>query len=347
MHRRTLVIFTIILAFQFSGCTSIYKYMKNKRDRTYREGLVLYRQKKYSKAHDKFAVVVSIDPGYARAKVYLRRTEIYMKRKERRIQKRVNAQYITGMRYRRSGKYEAALRYFLIVSRQDPYYEDVDDQIDECREKLQRRFRYLLKAAEYRYQRKEYKKAYAISERALRISPNDQELLTLMDEIRGGLNDKSRKYRNYANKLYKRKQYKKAKEQCRRALAINPWDNKAKELSADCNRMIAIDRDYMDAVKYYSKKKYFVSRKMFASIQRREEGYRKTKIYIERIDTHIKKNIWKYYNKGVWYYDRDRFKEAVREFNRVLSYSPGYKNAEQYRQRALDKLATKKSLEGN
>ena len=111
--------------------------------------------------------------------------------------------------------------------------------------------------------------------------------------------------------------------------------------------MIAIDKDYKDALKYYSKKDYFVARSMFTSIERREKDYKQTGVYLERTDKLLKKNIWKYYNKGVWYYDRDRFEEAAREFNRVLSVSPGYKNAGQYRQRSLDKLATKKSLEGN
>ena len=66
-----IILITIILSGYITSCVSVFRQMKEKRDTNYRQGLALYKNKNYREAKKKFATVVSIDPDYKKARIYL------------------------------------------------------------------------------------------------------------------------------------------------------------------------------------------------------------------------------------------------------------------------------------
>ena len=345
MKKIPFISIVLLSCITLSSCTMIYKSMKEKRNRTYNEGVTLYNQKKYEEAYDKFDTVVSIDPEYKKSKDYLKRSEAYLKRKEQNIKQRANENYSRGIKLKKAKQYEAALDAFLLSKQQNPDYEDIDDQIDECRNNLTGRFKKLFAQASNQYKAKQYKNSYNTCLNAKKIK-SDSELSSLMGNIESALNDKSRPYRNAGGKFYSNGNYEKAKGQLATALNINPWDKEAKELMDKTSSMLNMSRDYKAAVDLYNRGQSLPAYGKFLAISQKNPQYKDTASYLEKSKAQLSKNIGAYYNSGVQQYDKENFEAAINEFNKVLLVNPDHKSALEYRQRAQAKLDIKKSLGG-
>ncbi|MCP4137670.1 MAG: hypothetical protein GY754_42275 [bacterium] len=341
-----LLIFALILTIEFTGCTTIYQYMKEKRNKTYKEGVTLYNQGKYEEANDRFDTVVSIDPEYKNAKGYLAKTNNYLKREERKEKRKADINYARGMKLKRGRKYEAALDLFLLVEKQDPDNANVGTQIGECREKLAGKYDQVVALAEKQFKRKQYQKAYRTCLRAKKINPLGLKQFTLMDNIKSALEQKASPYSDRAEKYYSADKFKKAKSELLTVLTINPWDEDSKELLKKCNRMIALDAEYQAAIGYYNKKNYVAAYGRFRAINKKESGYKSTNKYLDKTKESLNRNASRYYRSGLRYYDSGKYQAAINEMNKVLLANPGHGKAQEYKQRAKAKLATRRSLGG-
>ena len=347
MNKKITMFVFILIMIQLSACSTIFRYMKDKRNKNYREGITLYKQKKYAEAHNRFDTVVSIDPKYKKAKYYLKKTSNILTRKEKRVHRRANKYYSKGMRLIKARKYEAALNTFLIVQKSEPDYEDLDDQIDLCREKLSGKYKRKFKTANRLYKRKKYKKAYKLCIAAKKYKPDSTELVDLMDDIQEALNKRTKRYRDRAEKLYSKNRLEPAKKQLAKALKINPWDKDSRKLRREIDIKLTINTDYKEAVKLFKKKKHFPAYTKFNSINRKKSGYRSTEKYLKRLKKILSKNVGKFYKRGIQFYNSEKFKAAINEWNKVLSFNPNHKKALEYKKRAKAKLDIKRSLGGS
>jgi len=325
--------------------------MKNKRDTTYDQAIMLYKNKNYQEAQKNFKTVVSIDPEYKKAKVYLKRTTAYLARFERQQkiqeQKKLRAlrqRYYTGLAYKKKRRYESALTVFLSIQDEDPYFEEVEDQIDECREKLAWKYSQIIDKAQDLKEKKEYKKAYATALTAKKYDPDGREAASLIKDIEKELNDEAAPYKSKADVYYNQKKFQLAKDTLKKAETINPWDTEINEKISQCNKMIRIDTMYNDAMKYYRKKDYYTAYAKMLSVNRQEQNYKNSEKHIEHLKLLLNKNINIYYNRGLKYYEQNKFQAAINEWNKVLMIDSGHDKARYYRERAVAKLETQKSL---
>lgn len=330
----------IVLVIQMASCGMIYRHMKQKMKENYREGIALYRKGKYAEAMDRFQEVISIDPEHRGAKRYISITK-------EAIEKTSRVHYRAGMRYKRSGNYERALDELLIVMKKDPDYRDTTEQIYAIRhsDRILKAFERTMKSADRLYERKRYITAYRTSLKAEKYNPESLELLMLKMKIEGALNDKSSPYRNKGEDLYSRGKYRSAQRQLKKALRVNPWDKDARELLGKCNRKIKIAGLYARAKRKYRGRDYFAAYELFKKVDRMEPGYRDARAYIERAKNRLSGSINTYYNRGIVYYNKEQFKKAIGEWNKVLKINPGHKQAREYKERARAKLSIMRSLE--
>ncbi len=330
----------ILLTMQLASCGMIYQYTKQKMNQDYRAGISLYKKGKYADAMEKFQGVISIDPGHRGAKRYIIITQEAMEKSSR-------THYQKALQYRSAGNLERALDEFLIVMKKDPDYRDTKSQVDSIRSSstIQRIFEKKIKLAERYYNRKHYKSAYNQCLKAEKYRPDSVELALLERNIESALREQSGRYLRKGEDLYSRKRYKAARSYLKRALRVNPWDKGARALLKKCNRKIAVAKMYDRARKKYRKRDYYAAYELFQIIDKREPGFRGTKSYIERTKKLLERSKWKYYKIGIAYYDKEQFKEAIAEWNKVLRIDPDHKKAREYKERALAKLAIKRSLE--
>ena len=70
MKRKLFTVFILVIIFQFLSCITIYRSVRDKRDRKYKEGVELYKQNNFAEAHDRFETVVDIEPDYNEEKQF-------------------------------------------------------------------------------------------------------------------------------------------------------------------------------------------------------------------------------------------------------------------------------------
>ena len=75
-----------------------------------------------------------------------------------------------------------------------------------------------------------------------------------------------------------------------------------------------------------------------------ENGYKDTGAYMAKINNSLAGRIGIYYNQGVALYDKGNYRAAIAEFNKVLSINSSHGNAQEYRQRAQQKMETRNSV---
>jgi outer membrane protein assembly factor BamD (BamD/ComL family) len=64
MKRKLITAIIILVIFQLTNCVTVYRFVRDKRDRCYKEGVDLYSQNKFEEACDRFETVVDIEPDY-------------------------------------------------------------------------------------------------------------------------------------------------------------------------------------------------------------------------------------------------------------------------------------------
>ena len=346
MQRIFLQIITILFMCQFAGCTMIYHSVKEKRDRSYREGVDLYNQNKYEEAHDRFKTVVDIEPDYKEARSYLTKTEKLIKLKEKQIKQKANQNYNQGVALLKRQKYEEALTYLLQAKNEDPDLVDVDEKIDECRTKLAPKLKQLLQQTKRLYNAKQYIQAYQAYLKTKFYSPSNAEAEELKGKIEEKLNEKAKKYKTNGWEYYKKKQYAASQQQLQLALKNNPWDNESKDMLNKVNGRLNLDKNYNNAITLYNNADYFAAKSAFTSVNNVEQGYKATDHYLNKINSILSARVPEIYNNGLALYEKGDYQSAVTEFNRVLSINPGHTMAQEYLQRAKSKLEIQKSLQG-
>jgi tetratricopeptide (TPR) repeat protein len=340
------VIFILILC-QLIGCVAIYRSVRDKRDRNYQEGMTYYKQNKIAQANECFETVVDIEPDYKDAKSYLRKTSRLMSQKERRVKQRANVSYEKGVAMLNRRQYDEALGLFLQAQEQDPDHVDVEEKIDECREKLAPRFDQFMKTAERQYERKQYIPAYQSVMKAKAYNPSGSGLGSLRRKIEDKLEDSSEKFYDKGKDLYNRKQYAAAQQQLQKAVRAHPWHEGAKDLLNKASGRLNLDKNYNSAVTMFNSGNYFGAKQAFSQVSGVEPGYKATEQYLSKISSALANQAPAFYNTGVALYDKGNYQAAIGEFNKVLSINPGHSQAQEYRQRAQTKMDIQKSLGGS
>jgi Tetratricopeptide repeat. len=344
MKRKLFPSVIILLIFQLIGCNIIYRSVRDKKERSYREGVELYNQNKIEEANDKFETVVNIHPEYRDAKQYLAQTRWIIASKKRNIKQKANVNYDRGVTQMKYGRYDYALQLLILAKEQDPNHKDVNDKIDECRKKLVPRFEYLLKVAEKQYQWGQYFAAYNTCLKAKTYDPSSMQLHSTMKKIEAKLNANAEKYVDRGKKFYNKKQYQAALGQYRLAQQANPWNKDIKEMIDKTNAKMNLGTNYQNGITLYNKGDYFGAKASFNMVNFAEPNYKATAQYLTNINTAVGGQVGYFYNSGVANYNKGNYEAAIIEFNKVLSINPGNTNAQEYRQRAQTNLEIKKSV---
>jgi tetratricopeptide (TPR) repeat protein len=346
MKRKIFTAITLLLIFQLLSCVSIFRFERDRRDVNYTEGVELYKQNNFAETHDRFEIVVNIDPEYKDAKAYLKKTERLLALKVKNEKQQSNINYDKGVSLMKKGRYDDALGFLLLAQEQESTQVDVEDKIDECRAKLVTQFDSLVKQVELQYQRKQYIPAYRTGLNAQKYNPSSSKLSSLMDKIENILEGKAEKFVIAGTQFYNDKKYAAAQTQLNRALGENPWDKKSKELLSKINEKLNLDKNYQRGITLFNNARFFDAKNAFNQVNATEPGYKKTEEYLTKINNAIAGQIDVYYNNGVSYYNKGNFEASIAEFNKVLAINPSHSNAREYRQRAQTKMEIQKSVSG-
>jgi len=316
--------------------------MKERIEIHYTEGKQLYREGRYRDAEEKFEKVISIDPEHRGARGYLLITREAMK-------DRAEKYYERGMYFKKQNHYVDALHEFLTAQKKDPGYKDTDQQIRSLRttDQIRSEFTTMYEYAKKLHLKKKYKSAYNYCLKAEKYDPHSIELITLKTRVRIALDQKSSEVTNRAEDLYNQEKYTQAGNLAARALKLNPWDTNAKEIRKNANQSMRLNGMYAKAENYYRKGDYFTAYKIFRRIELKEPGFLDTGNYLSTIKSRIRKNIDTYYNRGMRYYESERYQQAIDQWDRVLLVDPDHEKAREYRERAMAKLEIQGSLEND
>ena len=350
MTRKCIFVFSIFLLCQLlcqlTSCTSIYRSVKAKRDRNYKEGVALFNQSNFAEAKDRFETVVSIEPEFLKAKQYLDSTNRILSMKDKNVKIKANVNYEKGVALLHRGKFEDALTLLLAAKEQDPDHADVDDKIDKCRDKLTPKYEKTIQLAERQFQKKQFIPAYNTYLKARIYNPSGGKTTALRNKLESKMEENAGKYKTKGTQLYNKKKYAEAQKQLNLAANANPYDKGTKELLDKCNGRINLDKNYQSALQNYNSNNLFGAKAMFNQVNAVEPGYKGSNQYLNKINNALQGQIGTFYNNGVAQYDKGNYETAIAEFNKVLSINPSHTGAQEYRQRADTKLQIKKSLGG-
>lgn len=334
----TIFILACLLLFN-SGCATIYQQQKKKINENYQEGIQLYKKGDYNKAKERFETVLSIDPDHSGARQYLVITT-------EALQKRAKKYYDAGINYKRKGDLENALLQFLEAEKRDPNYKDVKTQIANIRNSnyARKKYDHYYGVAKKQFDKKQYIAAHNSVNQAALYNPDSLELASLKTRIKNQLDNASYPYTSKAEDALKKNKYDAAKTYSNKALKVNPWDEKAREILNKINRMENLNEMYASGEKAYNKGDLITAYRLFKRVDNEEPGYHNTSNYLSVIKSKLEANINTYYQNGISYYEQDNFEAAIAEWDKVLLIDPDHQKAREYRERAVAKLELQKTL---
>lgn len=191
----------------------------------------------------------------------------------------------------------------------------------------------------------EIKKATKELNRLISVVPNDKNIYKKIKENDKLLIEKAEELYNEAKDYFAKYKYEKCIASSEQALTYNPYYQEASELLKKAKGKHLNKKYLTRAQNYFKQGKYISVLSLTKKILRYNPRYKAAKSLQAKATKILTDNINIYLSKGKGLYSSGKYKQAIREFDKILTVSPRHSIAKDYKKRALSKIKAIKQLE--
>lgn len=327
------------------------KETKNKiTSRTYvTQGIDLYNQKEYDKALHAFDIALIWDPTNKDALSWLERTRAEKKAAE------INALLAAAKAAIRSEDYLEAISKTEAALAVDSTNIEARTLAEDSRRKFSQKvfaqtssssntgeINALYQQGLDQYAEGDYTGATETWNKIAQLQPRSQVVATYQRQTSERISERLTNGKQQLSSLESRGQWREALQLARQLQRLTPGDKEIATKIANYESKIAtlLAEHQSQGIQYFNQGSYVNAQKSFNAMLSLDPGNATAKQYLDRIKTKLQgKDADALYMQGVQAYTENRYEEAIRYWEQVLSINPNYENAARNIQRAREKLA--------
>jgi len=324
--------------YYLSGINDIFIAVGEKH---FQQGMQQYQRENYPAAVQGFSKAIKYNPESIAAQSYLAKTISRMQEKASEI----DGLLVRGQAYEKSSRYVQAANQYLAVLKVEPQNLLAQRQLKELRPKINDYVRNKYKEAKGLNDRGNHDKAIEVFRVILAIDPGHKLARSGIRFARGKLEKIMDVRMTRADSLAALQRWDEAVEsydrilrnepQNQNALAAKEKVQKGKTIAnlVSAGRQAGLEQNYGQALHLFEQVLEIDPNHLFARAE------------LIRINKRIEKQVEELFNRGMDLYTQDRYQEAIRELNRVLTLNPKHRGALDYVQQAQERIAALKKLQ--
>ncbi len=174
------------------------------------------------------------------------------------------------------------------------------------------------------------------------LQPRSQVVATYQRQTSERMTERVSSGKQQLNSLESRGQWREALQLARQLQRLAPSDREISGKISNYESKIAtlLAEHQSHGIEYFNQGSYVNAQKSFNAMLSLDPGNATAKQYLDRIKTKLQgKDADALYMQGVQAYTENRYEEAIRYWEQVLSINPNYENVARNIQRAKEKLA--------
>lgn len=314
--------------------------LKKEAEDRYFRGLGFYSQRNFAKAREEFEAILKIDPDHQEAKEYLERIDRESQQARLRI---TNLLQEAETLERRGSLLGARQRYQTILSL-EPGNSQATQRLADLNQRIIRYVAEQYALGEKAYGNNRLGEAQRIFRNILSYSPNHAGARRYLARISEMTSGNANQYLERAEKLYQQKQWNNTLALLDSLLNAYPENSHAAQLRQQTLEQIDIAELIESAKSDYLAGRYIEAIQVFDSVLEKAPDNEEARELREMCQKNLTDQVDAIFNQGIRLYTEEKYQLAIREFDRILGVNPSHKGAQEYKQRAQERLQALESL---
>jgi len=309
-----------------------------KRDAYFTGGVELYRQQRYRDAIEAFNLALMYDRDYSPAREYRSAAESDYRVK-------VEEYYERGQLLVIKERYYDAIQMFRAALAINPHHDSSRVRLVAAEEKLHALVDTTFETGQRYWRQRQYRQAHAMFQRALEYDSTDehaQEALAKIDSERTVVVDS---LIHVGEMAMRQSLLETARNAFDKAAVIDPGNSQMGHRLSSLREKLSLRELIEEGKKQLALGKMQDALSAFKLVLERDPMNDEAKKYAAQCLASLRNTVDELYQNGQHAYSNEEYETAIDLFTRVLAIDPNHKTAQEYLQRANDKLKALEQLQ--
>lgn len=304
-------------------------------DELFWQGLGYFTQKKYDSAIAAFKKSLNYKKDNEEAQTYLKKAI-----EEKQVLETKCRQLLARARmYERGKKFADAIETYKTIIKLDPMHQEAKDGLKKIQPYVDRFVNTYLVRGKSAFQQGQFEQANKAFSKALDYDPGNRtakNYLARIDQIQT---------RNLEASYQKGLEYFAAKEWQQAIAAFDEVLGKnGRYKEAHQKRREAYSHSRLEelldrAEQKFRSGRYLEALELYTHVSARQNSNELAAQRIQECQQHLEQEVEKYFSRGINYYTREKYSDAIREWNKVLRIDPDHAQAIAYKRKAEERLS--------
>ncbi|MFQ5648824.1 MAG: tetratricopeptide repeat protein [bacterium] len=321
--------------------SSIGKILSDMGSEYFLQGVGYYQQKNYARAKTEFERAIEFNSDLEEAQKYLRLTKEKIAQREEKVTELLRQVKVLEQQ----GKSVQATNVCLKVLELDKNNQQALEFLNRLRPKTARFVSREFDEAMRYYQQGNLSKASKLFAHILSIDPNHSRAKTTLAKLRQEQKTKLAFHLAQADGFAQASQWQRALEHYSKALTVEPGNREALAGRDRMQMKLQIATMLASAQTEFERENYTKAVTDYESILRLDPDNSTAKLNLRSANQKIQQQVETHFNKGINLYTRDKYDDAIVEFERVLALDPNHNGARDYIQQAEQRLTALRRIQ--
>jgi len=307
----------------------------------YLRGIGYYKQRNYLRAHQEITKALRLDPSHKKALEYKKLLDNVLENKQKRIKRLL----VEAERYEQKKLYIKANNRYRQVLNLDKRNRKAIEKVKYYKKYIVSVVRSKFQKAKHLYNTKDFLAASGAFREILSIDPTHGASKTYLRRSQQGLNTTIEDHYNLAQNYFSQERWNEASDECAIILSLNNKHNGAKTLQEKIAQHISLKQLNEKAEQYFLTQDYLRAYETFSQVIKRDPENKTAKEYKQICETEIQTRIEELFNQGMVSYSEGDYREAIKQWNKVLQLDTSHKSTLEYIQKANERIEVLSDIE--
>ncbi|RME01029.1 MAG: tetratricopeptide repeat protein, partial [Calditrichaeota bacterium] len=319
----------------------VTEYFTRQSEELFLRGLGYYSQKNLKMAIASFREALQYNQENGEARTYLEKVDSEYKRRTHQCDSLLTEARALVKQRDYAGAfdlYEAALEL-------DPYREDAKTEMRRLKPILNRYVDGLIAEGRAAFRRGNLEKARRVFKNVLKFDPRQVEARRYLARIQK--EGKKRIQSKYEEGMayFKEKRWPLAIAAFEAVLEMDSSNKAAKRMLREAYSQSSFEENLNRANEKFAAGKYMEAMELYAHLMERDSSNAFIQERLEACQKQLNLLVEKYFNQGISYYAAERYRDAIREWDKALRINPNHTQALAYKKKAQQRLDALRRLQ--
>ena len=309
-------------------------YFASESNELFLRGLGYYSQKNYEMAILSFKEALEYNKFNEEARTYLEKAEFEHKQRKAKCDSLV----LLAKKHVQQKDYIRAFNLYEEALALDPYREDIKAVLRRLKPVVTRYVDGLVGEGKAAFERGNLEQAERAFRKALRFDPGHAEARTYLARIEKEGKNRIESTFQKGMQHFNAREWQKAIEAFEAVLSMNSKHRQARKMLREAYSQVSFEEQLQQADLHFSSGQYLKAMQLYTRLLERDSSNSYIQSRMEECQNRLNELVEQHFNRGISYYTAERYRDAIREWEKALKLNPNHTQSLAYKKKAQQRL---------